>query len=750
VESRAVSEFSLRDLLRILRQRRTTLYGTTAVIFAVSILLCFVMTRRYETTGVFQLQKSTADSLDLESLMGGGGGGASDSLTVNTELQTEADILKSDTLALQVINDLNLENNGDFQPRFTFISEILNWFNPAGPQDTAGATLENSPHRRVRVVRAFESHLTVRVEAGTRLIEVQYSNRDPKVAAAVVNHLIQALIDFSFQTKFTATNKISGWLEEQLGDLRKQSEDLQAKVVALQQGSGIFGVGGTDLQGKPVVYSPVLDRLQESSALLTQAKMNRIVKESVYKTVQDGNAEMISQLLGTAMISQSGQGVQNSLTLVQGLRTQEATLKAQIQQDQSQFGPKYPKLIEEQASLSSVEASIKAEIDRIASRAKNDYHIALESEQGALANYDSDRKAAERLNDKTIEYTILSRESEQSQNLYQDLLKRLKEAGILEGLRSSNITIVDVARIPDVPNRPNIRLILIAGLITGFISGAILALLMDSIDNKIQSIEDIENMQIPVLGILPLFKPTKMNEEIALLDPEASEFGESIRRLRSTMLISRGGSPPQIFLITSGSPSEGKSTVALNFAAALAQYNKSVLLVESDMRRPVLAKRLQLDPSMGLSQFLVNPLASIAPIQVPAVPRLFIFPGGPVPPYPSELLGSASLDLIIAEWRRAYDFIVIDSPPILPVTDVQILASHVDATILIARAGFTTRPGLSRAYKLLFPHAKDPSQPAIGTVLNAISKSSAAYYRYYGEYGHGYRNYYSGKEGRDE
>lgn len=748
MNSNPSGEYSIQDLLRTISRRRGIVLGTAGVVFLLAILATLVMTRRYEATGVFELQKSSSDSLDLSDLMGGAAGGASDSLTLNTELQTEVSILKSDTLALRVIKDLNLEQNRDFKSTFNPISFVLGFVSPKGTHDQAGASLEESPNRRQRVLLAFSRHLDIKVDAGTRLIEVSFSNRDPKVAAAVVNDLIQALIDFTFQTKYNATNQVSSWLEGQLGDLRKQSEDLQTKVVSLQQGSGIYGVGGTDLQGKPVVYSPILDRLQQSSSLLTQAKMNLVIKESVYKIATSGDAELISQLAGTTMITESGQGVMNSLTVLQSLRTQEATLKAQIGLEASQYGSAAPKLIEDRASLKSVEQSIQQEIHRIAERAKNDYEVAVTTEKGAEDNYNADQSAAEKLNDKTIEYTILSREAEESDQLYQDLLKRLKEAGILESLHSSNLTVVDSASPPGKPNRPNVPFTLGVGLIMGIFLGLIAAFLVDAIDNKILDTDEIEQMGLPLLGILPQLKSADMEGKMIYLDSRATEFNESIRHLRSALLIAKSGSPPRVLLVTSGSPAEGKSTISLNLAAALAQLQKKVLLVEGDMRRPVLAKRLRLPASGGLSTFLSDQSQNVQPEQVPDHPYLYAMQAGPVPPYPSELLGAAPLQDILDRLREEFDFIVIDSPPILPVTDVQSLMPYVDATVLVTRSGRTTRLGLQRAYKMLVPHVKNPDQPAIGVVLNGVGKHSAAYYGYYG--GYGYKSYYSPEEGSNE
>jgi polysaccharide biosynthesis transport protein len=728
---------TLRDLLKILHRRKRSVLVTGSVVFLLSVCACVFMTRRYTASSVIQLEKSSSDSLGLDSLMGAASGGASDALSVNVDLQTQANILQSEALALKVVKDLDLEQNEDFKPHFSPVGWVSGLISPGGAADPPHASLEDSPGRRGRVVKAFANNLKVKVTAGTRLLEVDFTNRDPKVAAAVVNHLVQALIDYTFQTKFTATNQVSQWLEGQLGDLRKQSEQLQARVVALQQGSGIFGAGGTDLQGKPVIYSPILDRLQQSTAQLSQAQMNRVLKASVAEVIKTGNAELISQLSGTSIASSSGQGVMNSLALIQNLRLQQATLQAQIDQDSSQFGSAYPKLVQERASMQGLQRALQEEIGRTADRSQNDFKVASKAEQGARAAYESDRVAAEKLNDKSIEYAILSKEADQSQELYQDLLKRLKEAGILEGLHSSNVTVVDQASAPARPSKPQVPLYLALGLGLGIFFGCCAALLVDAVDNKIQGAEEIEALQIPLLGIAPQIEANKTSSRAIMLDSRHADsaFGESVRRLRSGLLISRSGTPPQVLLVSSASPGEGKSTLSLNLAASLSQYEKKVLLVEADMRRPVLRRRLGLEGADGLSVLLSDREAASFILPVPNNPNLYLLPGGPTPPYPAELLGSPRMQTLMEEWRSEFDFIVVDSPPVLPVTDAQVLEEMADATVLLARVGFTTRAALERAYKLLLMHRKDPARPAIGVLLNFVARRSSAYYGYYGYYG---------------
>jgi capsular exopolysaccharide synthesis family protein len=720
--------------LRVFRRRKGTVYTALAFIFLIAIALCVFSTRRYQASAQLELQKSSSDAMGLDSLISGASGGEDDPLSLSVDLQTQASILESETLALPVIKKLNLEKDPDFAPQFNPIGWVLGFLSPGGIPDRPGASLEGSPGRRARLIGVFEKNLKVKSVAGTRLIEVSYRNPNPRVAAAVVNELVQELIDYTFQVRFVATNQTSKWLEGQLNDLREQSEALQAKVVGLQKNTGLFGVGGTDPNGKPVIFSPALEQLQEATAALSEAQGSRILKGSIYQVVKSGDPELISQLSGTAGGSSSA-GLGNSLSLIQTLRAQEATAESQLEQDSTKFGPAYPKLAEERASLTRLQRALHDEINRVGARAQNDFAIAQRFERGARDVYAERRRAADKLNDKTIEYVLLQKEASESQELYQSLLTRLKEAGVLAGLRSSNLTVVEPASPPARPSSPKTLLYLMAGLALGISFGLGGALLVDLIDNRVHSAEDIEQLEMPLLGLIPTMQGKIPGSPVPLLESVHSPYGEAIRRLRSTLLLSRSVVPPKVVLVASGSPGEGKSTVSLNLAVAFAQMNQKVLLVEIDMRRPVLQKRLRLTEGGGLSQLLSGSEPAIEQTTLPDVGNLSLIAGGPVPPYPSELLSSDKFGQLIEGWKRDYDIIVIDSPPVLPVTDVQSVAGYADAILLLARSGFTTRGSLQRAYNMLLPHVKPSS---IGVLLNAVAIKSSAYYEYYGYKQSGY------------
>ena len=272
------------------------------------------------------------------------------------------------------------------------------------------------------MIKSFESHLKVTPVSGTRLITVEYLSTSPQTAAAVVNQLVEDLSDYNFQTRHNATREASGWLGNQLNELRKQSEDLQAKVVDLQRDSGVFAFGQTDGQGHEQVFTPALDQLQQATSQLEQAQSARIMKGALYQVVKNGDPELISGLAGNGMLSGASAGVTGSLTLLQRLRSEEAQTQAKLNELSAKFGPGYPKLAELQSNLDSTQKSIHDEAARIAARVQNDYTIAQQIEDKDRAVFLDEKSQAEAQNDKAVQYQIARQEATQSRTLYENLV----------------------------------------------------------------------------------------------------------------------------------------------------------------------------------------------------------------------------------------------------------------------------------------------------------------------------------------
>jgi len=712
----------------MLTRRRGIIYISFAAFFLLALLALIFSTRRYKSVGEIELQKDSTSSLGIQT---DSGDAPSDALEVNMIIQTQAKILESDSLALRVIEDLNLEQTDDYLQKWSPVGWVLGLFAPKGTPDPKGASLENSPHRRMRVLKIFHRKLTVKPVAGTRLIDVEYLSPDPQLAAAVVNHLLQGLIEKGYQARYDATMQASSWLSTQLGDLRTKTQELQAKVVKLQQASGVFALGEVDRDGRDQVYSPTLEKLQMATQAEATAQSNRILKGAINDVVKSGNAELISGLGGNAT-GGSVTGISTSLTLIQNLRLQEATLQGQLQEMSAKFGPAYPKLAEIRGNLNGVQASIRAEVARVGLRAQNDFMVAEQTEAKTRRDFDADKSEAEALNNKTIEYQMARQEADQTRTLYDDMLRHLKESGLLAGLHSTNISIVDWGKASDTPAKPVILLYLLGAILGGLVVGVVAALLRDVTDTRIQDLREI----FRELGPMPLCVLPYQKEQAALpgeitwieksplpaLDRPQSLFVESLRSLRTSLTLSRSGAPPRSVLVTSPLAGEGKSYLSWNLAILFAQQGKQVLLCDANFRHPSLHRNLEVDTHLGLSTVLGGHSpdhgASVV-IPVIEVPGLFLMPAGPLPPYPAELLASRKMADLVKVWESQYDVVILDAPPVLQFTDSVVLSSMVNSVLLMARHGKTPLPALETSYRML-EEVQSTNGRKINIVVNGV------------------------------
>jgi polysaccharide biosynthesis transport protein len=730
-------ELTLREIGVMLARRRGIIYASLSLFFLLGILALIFSTRRYKSVGEIELQKDSTSSLVIQT---GSADAPSDALEVNMIIQTQAKILQSDSLALSVIAELHMEQTEDYRQKWSPIDWFFGLLTPAGHADPKSASLENSPHRRMRVLKIFHRKLTVRPIAGTRLIDVEYLSPDPQLAAAVVNHLLQGLIEKGFQARYDATMQATSWLSSQLADLRAKTHELQAKEVKLQQEAGVFAVGQVDKDGKDQVYNPILDKLQMATQAEAQAQSNRILKGAINQVVKTGDAELISGLGGSAITGGSSSAINTSFNLIQNLRLQEASLQGQLQELSAKFGPAYPKLAEVRSNLNAVQAAIRAEVTRVAGRAQNDFKVAEQAEQQTRRDFNSYKSEAKALNNKTIEYQMVRQEAEQTRSLYDDMSRHLKESGLLAGLRSTNISVVDWAKASDKPAKPVVLLYLVGSIALGLIAGVIAALLRDVTDTRIQDLREISRE----LGPAPICALPYQREQPALtagtdwarksalpaLDNPRSLFVESLRSLRTSLMLSRIGAPPRSVLVTSALTGEGKSFVSWNLAILFAQQGKRVLLCDANLRHPWLHRNLEVNPHVGLSTVLAG-LSSDhgASVVIPVleVPGLFLIPSGPLPPYPAEMLASRYMAELVKTWETKYDLVILDAPPVLQFTDPVVLSSIVNSVLLMARHQKTPLSALEKSYRML-DEVQSSSDRKINIVINGVKDHSVEGY----------------------
>ena len=726
----ASRELTLREVGVMLTRRRWIIYFSLLLCFVLAILALIFSTRRYKSIGEIELQKDSTASLGIQTT--DNADAPSDALEVNMIIQTQAKILQSDSLALRVIEDLHLEQTDDYRQKWSPLEWAAGLFGSAGTPDPKNGTLENSPHRRMRVLKIFHRKLTVKPVAGTRLIDVEYLSPNPELAAAVVNHLLQGLIEKGFQARYDATMQATTWLSSQLADLRNKTLELQAEQIKLQQEAGVFALGQVDKDGRDEVYNPTVEKLQMATQAEAQAQQNRILKGAINEVVKSGNAELISGLAGNAAGASSA--MSTSLSLIQNLRLQEATLQGQLQELSAKFGPTYPKIAETRSNLVAVQGAVKAEVARVADRAHNDFMIAQQAEQKTRQDFNTYKAEAEALNNKTIEYQMVRQEADQTRGVYDDMSRHLKESGLLAGLRSTNISVVDWAKPSDTPAKPVVLLYLCGSILVGLIGGVVAALLRDVTDTKIQDLREISRELGPMpLCVLPYQKerPTLpagdgwvAKSPLPALDSPRSLFVESLRSLRTSLMLSRSGAPPRSVLVTSPLSGEGKSFLSWNLAILFAKQGRRVLLCDANLRHPWLHRNLEISPVVGLSTVLTGLSpdhgASVV-IPVLEVPGLFLIPAGPLPPYPAELLGSHQMADLVKMWEVQYEMVIFDAPPVLQFTDAVVLSSLVNSVLLMARHQKTPLSALEKSYRML-EEVQSTDGRKINIVINGVKE----------------------------
>ncbi len=759
MDSSTADGFSFASALAMIRRRRAYLLWPSVLMLLLAALFCALAVPRYRATAEIQVRKDTGGAFGLDSSASGTTSSPEDSLDYTMTLQTEIGILRSPALAVAVIEAEHLEATPDyfggmvhgsspasFQP-LSWVSARLERLRPASIEPLT-VPLAQAPNRRYAAEKVFKGHLKITPLAGTRLIDIGYADRDPVRAAQIANTITRVLADLSFQQRFTATLQGSTWLAGQLDDLRTRTEQAQARAVGLQRGTGMFGNDAS--------RNVVLERLDSLNQALTAAESNRILKESIDRVARAGSPELISSLSGNSSTG-SVASINTSLSLIQGLRQQEAQVRAELAEDGVRYGPAYPKIGELHAQLDGIMRSIAAEVSRLGQRAHTDWQIAVQQEQAARAAFEQQKLLASRQNDSVLAYQLARQEADSSRDLYEGLLERLKQTSLLEGLRANDISVVSPAQVPPPahPTSPNIPLHLLLGAAVGALLGGCAAILKELTDSSIWSIADAEALVgVPFLAVLPSFAETAFSKFqtgphgrrrleagaetvsarqgpiLPVVEARQSIFSERLRSLRSAILLSHMPGPRQTILVCSALAGEGKTTLALNLAASLAQGGSQVLLVDADLRHRSLRNLGNTDSSDGLAMALSGPANVCFQAPVPGLPQLKVLSGSDAPPSPAELLASPRLAELVAGWRTAFDYIIFDSPPLLAVTDAVLLAQHSDLALVVARHGKTPAQALCRSVELLKGHSS-PAIP-VGVVLNDVARQSREFHEYFG------------------
>ena len=686
-----VGDTSLTEALATLRKRRWLLILAVVLGAGYGSYKAFTQPKLYEATGTIQVHNGASNEYKLDA--------NSDYDDQQTKMDTEVAILKSDALLATVAREMNLANNTDF----------------SGVPPGSHRSLDD-PGVRASVVGSLQGNLQVSIVPRTEMIDISYSSLSPKLSADIVNKVIFDYIQRSYQTPVESTRRVSQWLSGQLEELKAEVEQTQKQIMDLQRKLGTLG------------YDSAHNQLQSSlEELLTAegtAKVARIYAESRYRMVAGMDPNTIEGSI--EMTPGTAPGELNML------RAQLATARASYQQLTAQsplgLGPNHPQVKALQAQIGELTKEIDTEQNRLELQAKETYLAAKAAEDKTEQELDARKAEAYQQGDDLVQLTILQREFEQNRTLYDGLEQRLRTAEVQAGLEALEVDVVDQALPPVSPTMRPPSSIILSTTVFYLMGGIVIAFILESLDTGLHNIQEIETvMEMPSLAIIPQARRASVEQMAAMSTPERnihvltqpkSQFTEAFRALRTSLLLATAGQPPKFILFTSAMPSEGKTTMATNLACILAQSGVPVLLLDADLRRSNIHHRFGLTGKLGLTTVLAGTSTLEEAVQrVPEAPNMDILPSGPVPPFPTEMLSSEAMRALMERLGKVYTHVVIDSPPVLSVTDAVVMGRMVDADIL-ARSG----------------------APVAGLVLNAVDVNSPDYYGYYGYLGYSYGN----------
>jgi polysaccharide biosynthesis transport protein len=697
----------------ILLKRRWTIAATIGLIFLVTLVISLLITPVYRASGSVQIDRelmnvTTNDSAPVQDYW-------MDPDYINTQYL----ILQSRELAGRVLSDLGYQDEKRFAQVFkpSAASQLMAIFKSDKKTNAAKKVLSSSEQKvnAVSRIAQFQKGITIEPVRNTRLVKIHYNSTDPAFAINAVNGLAESYLSRNIETRFETSNYAKTYLEDQLKQLKIKLEDSETQLVKFAEQEQIISTGGDE------TGSLAEQNVGALNAALAQAKQDRIKAQSKWQQAQS-NIGLVT--FGTAGVASA----------ISGLQESRSKLMLDYQDKLSIYKPAYPLMVQLQSQITEIDKQIAKEMLNIKSSIKGEYEAAQQNESMIEAQIRSLTGEALDLKSRSIQYNIYKRDVDTNRQLYDATLQRYKEIGVAAGVGFNNIIVVDKA-VNAVKFNPNIPLNLAVSLMLGLIAGVMLALLLEYLDDTLKNPDDVEKrLKLPVLGVIPKLAAS-MSMEAAYADVR-SAFSEAYRSVRTSLQFSTNHGVPRTLLITSSSPAEGKSTASLTLARNFTQIGKRVLLIDSDMRKPSLHRKMVVDNSIGLSNFLSGAMTLLEVIRSSDIEGLSIITTGPLPPNPAELLHDQNMVKLLTYALEHFDQVIIDGPPVMGLADAPIISSLMEGVLLVVEAGVTRKGLAMNAVKRL----RSAQANIVGVLINKFEPKHASY-----GYGKDYHatNYYT-------
>lgn len=715
-------DMDVKELWLNIWRRKWAILTLIFVVTMVAALYAYSLTPIYRAASSLLIEDKAAKVVSIEQIYGIEGGGAE-------YLQTQMELLKSRALAERVVKKLNLTTHPEFDPRQQEaprfdISKLLGsldirqWLPVTMPEDLAVSAPSEEQILEL-VTSNLMGRINVMPKGKSQLILVEVEMADPRLAAQVANAVAEGYIESQLEANMEMTMQASTWMNSRLGELQTKLRESEERLQQFREAENLV-----DVQGVTTISAAELSLTGDR---MIGARSARVEAESQYRQVQ----------------AMKGQGWQKVATvpavlgnpLIQQFRTAEAKAQARVDEMSRRYGKRHPEMIAAQTELAAAQASLKAQVEQVVAGIESAYQLAIANEGALQASFNANKDKIQTISRKEFKLRELEREVEANRALYDTFMTRLKETTATSDLQSANVRIVDRAVTPKVPVRPSkSTIIAVAGLLALFI-GVGLALLLDFLNNTFKSTEQVEGkLNLPVFGILPKLGKVERKDMAHLFTADKHKaFSESIRTIRTGMALSSISHPHKVVVVTSSVPGEGKSTVSANIAFAFGQMEK-VLLIDADLRRPILAKNFEFPVgALGLANFIAGN-ASLEEV-IREVDGIHMMCAGTVPPNPLEMLGSPRFAKMIEVLRQKFDRIIIDSPPTQAVSDAIVLATQADSLVYVIKSAATAIPLVERGIGQLLQN----NAPVNGVILNQVDIAKGKKYGYH--YG-GYYDYY--------